>query len=214
MSNSWQENLYAFKDDEQIFLELNYFWVLNLYHEKKKTTWNCWERKKGKQVRKEERNLFTQVLIYSSVIIKSVSCISVKLHFIRLTKQRGKLNLSYPTEGGFCHSPAACFCPGTASSLCCWAVIPVWVNLAHIMFHKLILTHLWFWRKLPFICFCGQQCTHFSIQQLPWKLLIFHQPARIKASVCGGRKLLRCQEGFNKNGENDETVAEIQPIEN
>lgn len=125
VSNSWQENLYAFKDDEQIFLELNYFWVLNLYHEKKKS-WNCWERKKGKQVRKEERNLFTQVLIYSSVIIKSVSCSSVKLHFIRLTKQRGKLNLSYPTEGGFCHSPAACFCPGTASSLCCWAVIPVW----------------------------------------------------------------------------------------
>lgn len=108
MSNSWQENLYAFKDDEQISLELNYFWVLHLYNEKEKTTWNCWERKKEKQVRKEERNLFTQALIYSSVIITSVSCCSVKLNFIRLTKQRGKLNLSYPTEGGFCHSAAAC----------------------------------------------------------------------------------------------------------
>lgn len=74
-----------------------------------------------------------------------------------------------------------------SSTLCCWAVIPLWVNLAPEMLHKLILTHFWFWRTFPFICFCGQLYTRFSIQQLPWKLLIpLHQPARVEVCLCDG----------------------------
>lgn len=60
-----------------------------------------------------------------------------------------------------------------------------------------------FKKNLFIYLFCSHICTYmytyFSIQQLSLKLLIpLRQSATVEVSIHGGRKLLRCHQGFNK----------------